>query len=112
MFCGFCGKEIPDNSNFCPNCGKQQGSKPMGNDWWNKHVLPFYKSHKIVSTIYMVWFLIHLTLFIFSSPTYYNERLEHDMDNSSPFYPFDKSLSYIFDGGTYYSFSLLNNIDV
>ena len=108
MFCSFCGKEIPNNSNFCPNCGKQQGSKPMGNDWWNKYVLPFYKSHKIVSTIYMMWLLIHLTLFIFSSPS----KSRGGDYLTGGFYPFSDSLSYIFGGGTDYSFSLLKNINV
>jgi hypothetical protein len=24
MFCSYCGKQIPDNANFCPECGKPQ----------------------------------------------------------------------------------------
>ena len=29
MFCGSCGKQIPDNASFCPECGKEtiSGSK-------------------------------------------------------------------------------------
>lgn len=59
-FCQYCGSEIPDDSNFCPNCGatqdvQQNGFQPNSNMYDTQHVeLPmnWYK------------FLIYFALFL------------------------------------------------
>lgn len=32
MYCRYCGKEIPNNSTFCPNCGKRQSEDSRKNN--------------------------------------------------------------------------------
>lgn len=46
MFCGNCGTQIPDNSQFCPNCGASTGA-PAGNaasqGQWQQPAQPAYQ---------------------------------------------------------------------
>lgn len=46
MFCGNCGTQIPDNSQFCPNCGASTGA-PAGNaapqGQWQQPAQPAYR---------------------------------------------------------------------
>lgn len=105
MYCRNCGKELLDNSNFCPDCGAKQ------NDILDKksHVLKFIKEHQKLSYAYIAWCLIHFTLFINSSKY-----------EPNGFYPWNKPLNSIFtyywEGMTskyfHYTFSLFDEYDV
>lgn len=107
MYCRNCGKELPDNSNFCPECGTKQNVIPD-----NKIYIPkFIKKHQKLSYAYVAWCLIHFTLFISSS-----KRIPEG------FYPWDKPLStmlsYYLEGKESmpqyfsYSFSLFDESNV
>lgn len=107
MYCRNCGKELPDNSNFCPECGTKQNVIPD-----NKIYIPkFIKKHQKLSYAYVAWCLIHFTLFISSS-----KRIPEG------FYPWDKPLStmlsYYWEGKESmpqyfsYSFSLFDESNV
>lgn len=111
MYCKKCGSYISNDSVFCNKCGARQGNSSLNIHLWTNHIQPFYKAHKIVSIVYLVWVLIHLTLFILSSLTYYNSRGGYSVDLSSAFYPYDESISDILKGCSY-RFSFIDNIDV
>lgn len=98
MYCRNCGKELPDNSNFCPNCGKKQKDERVVRKTGFEDLL---KTHKKLSYTYLLWCLLHLTLFLSSSK-----------DNPDGFYPWNKSISYLLGGGEYYGFSLLDEDNV
>ena len=110
MYCRFCGKELSNNSNFCPNCGASQKENAIKKESQLSH---FFSCHKKLSYFYIAWCLINIGLFLFSSPKGYRyvrgDRRDYDM--SAGFYPFDKSLNDIFQGDSY-NCSLLENIDV
>lgn len=44
MYCRYCGKEIPNNSNYCPNCGKRQSE-----DNWKK-----WKNNKNIGYLFII----------------------------------------------------------
>ena len=98
MYCRYCGKELTNDSNFCPNCGKRQ--KDVNSSSITK-LEGFLKEHKKLSYVYFVWFLLHLLLFLSSTK-----------DNSDGFYPWNKSINYLMEDGPYYQFSLLDECNV
>ncbi len=98
MYCRYCGKELPDDSNFCPNCGKKQKDEGSVRKTSLEYIL---KEHKKLSYAYLVWLLLHLTLFLSSTK-----------NNPDGFYPWNKSISYLLGGGSYYRFSLLDEYNV
>lgn len=106
MYCRYCGKELPNDSNFCPNSGAKQKESVSG----HKARLPqFINEHKKVSYAYLVWVLVHIALFLFSSPKGHQDGFDYDL--SYGFYPYNESIGGILDG-QYYNFSLFDNIDV
>lgn len=90
MYCRNCGKELPESSNYCPNCGKSQ------NDLFDmyfkvpKTIQKFYNNHKSFSNFYIVWLILHVTLYITSSKGKYCNDI---------FYPFNMSFSEVLQGG-------------
>lgn len=98
MYCRYCGKELPDDSNFCPNCGKKQKNESSER---KTSLELFLKEHKKLSYAYLVWLLLHFTLFLSSAK-----------NNPDGFYPWNKSISYLLGDGSYYHFSLLDEYNV
>ena len=96
MYCRYCGKELPNDSNFCPNCGADQNLSK--NKSSRIRISEFINNQKVIIYVYLTWILLHITLFISSSK-----------DNSAGFYPWNKPLndmlSYLGGGKpSYFSF--------
>ena len=109
MYCKYCGKELPNDSNFCPNCGKEH------NEWSDSRpiarITKLVIKHKIFFYIYAGWILLHITLFLFSTRKGYvsNPRsIRYEMvDISDDFYPFNMSIGEILNGKSYiFSFNI------
>ena len=49
-----------DDSKYCPNCGANQNSSASN---FISHVKSFYQIHKKITILYVVWLLIHLSLY-------------------------------------------------
>lgn len=110
MYCRYCGKELPEDSNYCPNCGKRQ----KDNSSECKARMPqFINEHKKLSYTYLAWVLVHIAFFLFSSPKghryVYGDRRDYDLNDG--FYPYNKSIGDIIDGQSY-ELSFTDNIDV
>ena len=110
MYCRYCGKEIPNDSKYCSNCGASL------NEFRHAHKVSmpkFIGNHKIMCCVYFVWLLMHITIFFFSSPKgfKYVRYIREDYDLSDAFYPFNKPLGNILNGENY-NCSFIENIDV
>lgn len=92
MYCRYCGKELPDDSNFCPNCGKKQNEDSKVDSNISFVFLTYVKEHKKSFYVLLTWFLLHMTLYI-SSEKY--DRCD------TRFYPFNMSFSNVIQGGRY-----------
>lgn len=91
MYCRFCGKEIPDNSLYCPNCGKRQSE---GTPQEESPMFQIIKKHKNIVLLYIVWCLIHVGLLI-SSPSEEQFQNIHYFSKTDAFYPYNTSLSKV-----------------
>ncbi len=105
MYCKYCGKELPENSKFCPNCGKKLDVDVFRKDKIQLS-LDFGKYSKRIC-FYILWFLLNIGLLISAKPGKHNGR----MLSAEGFYPFDKSIGEVFQGKDF-NFSPLWNIDV
>lgn len=80
MFCKKCGKEIQNDSIFCPFCGtKQNEAKIEIND-----ILIFVKKNKKWTYPYFIWIIFHFALLLSSTK-----------ENLEGFYPWNDSISYL-----------------
>lgn len=105
MYCRYCGKELPEDSNFCPSCGKKQEASSAPIHLRINRIMEMIKGHKKIVYFYTFWFLLNLSLFIFSKPKehHYEEFkgwIEHDY--SGAFYPFSHSLGEILNGENFW----------
>ena len=91
MYCRYCGKELPDDSNFCPNCGAKQKEDSKVGPNISFGILSTIKEHKKFFYIFLAWFLLHTTLYISS------EKYDSCDDQ---FYPFDLPFSDVIKGYT------------
>lgn len=112
MYCRYCGIEIPNNSNYCPNCGKRQsGENPKG----ESPLFQFFVKYKKVVVTYAVWCLIHVGLLVFSSSgpegKAYSGYEYFYPDKIDAFYPFNKPLSNVLLWKSFWC-DPLENIDV
>lgn len=128
MYCKKCGKEIPNDANYCSYCGANQGSnnyecvaRVMG------IMKTFINNHKTIAYIYAAWVILHLCLYVFSSKGwYYNTALfqiivglciilylnmERFYNPTNEFYPFGTSFSEVLKGN-FDNFSIMKRIDV
>ena len=105
MYCRYCGKELPSDSKYCPNCGKEQGSIADSPLKWNAFAV--LKRHRKVWYVYIGWFLIHISLFIFSDKHYY----KYDGCKVDYFYPFGHELNEVLTDFPYVDFSLFKYCD-
>lgn len=125
MYCRYCGKEIPSNSIFCPNCGKKQVEGiSMKDSQIIQHILGKYKK---VLFFYLVWCLIHIGLFLSAdSKGEYSVFIKDNpidpfsnkghselvtYDHSGAFYPFDTSLSNVLQWKSFWC-DPIKNVDV
>ena len=93
MYCRYCGKELPNDAIFCPNCGKKQNENDSVCLKDKFSIISYIKEHRKVFYILLAWFLLHATLYI-SSKKY--------AECNYRFYPFNMSFSHVIQGDTYY----------
>lgn len=105
MFCRNCGKELLNNSNYCPNCGTKLNKDSAFGIGKNKFI-ELIEEHKKIAFFYVAWILVNLGLFIFSKPKGHVEgggfNYSRDYDYSGEFYPFSCSIGDIFEGKDFY----------
>lgn len=104
MYCKKCGKEIPNDANYCSCCGANQGN----NNGYIVRVInvirKFVNEHKKIFYLYCGWCIFHVYLYVASSKTYvyYNSNTGGGrVDVRNMFYPFNSSLSDIINGDKY-----------
>lgn len=90
MYCRYCGKELPVDVNFCPNCGKKQNKTSKSNYDVIFGILNYVRNHKIVLFLVFAWVLLHTTLYVSS---------EKNSWCDTRFYPFDMRFSDVIQGG-------------
>lgn len=83
MYCRYCGKELPNDSNFCPNCGKKQKEATFG---FKKRIVTFYYNHQIVSRLYSAWLILHTFFLLLANPQ--EELATTIQDIKEEFFPF------------------------
>lgn len=70
MFCIKCGKELPENCRYCPNCGTAVGSGAMGNEG-NISTFPKYKKEKLLTNELWLTLLLGISVSEFFYAIYY-----------------------------------------
>lgn len=70
MFCIKCGKELPENCRYCPNCGTAVGSGDMGNEG-NISTFPKCKKEKLLTNELWLTLLLGISVSEFFYAIYY-----------------------------------------
>ena len=86
MYCRYCGKELPNDSNFCPNCGARLKEGTFGIKNW---FIDFYHNHKVLSRLYLLWLVINVFLLLAANPrdNRFGRRTAEDV--KAAFFPFN-----------------------
>lgn len=101
MYCRNCGKELPNDSNYCPSCGKKQKETKTSISYGGNKFAEIIKTNKHLAYCYSIWFILHLCLFVFAKPKGIS-WFGGEFDYSNDFYPFSRSLGEIFNGKDFY----------
>ena len=94
MYCIHCGNPIPDNSKFCPQCGKEQVIQKIetkietrGQETTPNPLSSFKKTISKAAIIwYCVWVVLHLGLLLIGSDGIFDSS---NMGGADDFFPFN-----------------------
>jgi hypothetical protein len=112
MFCIECGASIPENSKFCPHCGKKQIGEEQSfkekladtiiDNEITKQIVESQKKSINYSFLrqamgwYLAWVLLHLALLLIFSKSIIGSSDEYGMDRFWPFSERSKIENYDF----------------
>lgn len=99
MYCRYCGKELPNDSNFCHNCGKKVKDSITLESVKTSKFVEFMRVHKKALYLYFSWLLLNVCLLIFAIPKGTNQN---GSIYRADFYPFTRPLAEIFEGKNFY----------
>ncbi len=89
MYCIHCGNPIPDNSKFCPQCGKEQIIQKIetrGQETTPNPLSSFKKTISKTAIIwYCVWVVLHLGLLLIGSDGIFDSSNMRGVDDFFPF---------------------------
>lgn len=109
MYCRKCGKEVPDGSNFCPNCGANQKEETFG---LKNSVKVCCHNHKIVSRLYLLWLVLNIFLLLAANPRDYHNRLNRldrysAEDVKAAFFPFNYYGVDSYDASEFFFYTII-----
>lgn len=94
MYCIHCGNPIPENSKFCPQCGKEQTISKVETktEVTTQEIIPNNTLSSFKNTIsrtaliwYCIWVVLHLGLLLIGSDGIFDSSNMRGMDDFFPF---------------------------